>query len=219
MVRAARPLAVAVGIALAASPALADPIFASTTAAVGTVDPVWTVAAMHGGYNDGQARFDEILASVPFGDAWAWRVEGPVTMLANNASGSNGGVGNYTYFVFRQTFDLTGYDAATADLEFRWASDDVPGAVGWTPAFSLNGAALQAGSSGAYMLGAAVGLNSGFVSGLNTIDFYVQGNGQTDGFALSTLSFTAAPVPEPGSLLLLTFGLGFVAFRLGSRRV
>lgn len=217
--RVARPVAVAAAMVFAASAAMADPIFASTTAAVGSIDPVWKVAAEHGGYNDGKARFDDILANVPFGDAWAWRTEGPVTMLANNASGINGGMGNYIYFVFRQTFDLTGYDPATADLKFRWASDDVPGAVGWMPALSLNGGALQkAGTSGAYTLGGVVELNSGFVAGLNTLDFYVEGNGQTDGFALSRESFTAGVVPEPASLLLMACGLGGVMAAVRRRR-
>jgi len=215
--RGAGSIAAAAAMLVAATSSMAVPTFASTTAAVGGTDLVWDVAAEHGGYNDGLARFGHILGNVTFNDAWAWRHEGPVTMLANNASGSNGGI--YTYFIFRQTFDLTGYDPATADLKFRWASDDVPGAVGWMPAYKLNGAALQAGSSGAYALGGVVEVNSGFVAGHNSIDFYVEGNGTTDGFALETVSFTANAVPEPGSLLLMTCGLVGVTVALGRRRI
>jgi hypothetical protein len=51
-----------------------------------------------------------------------------------------------------------------------------------------------------------VTVSGGFVSGLNTIDFYVQGNGLWDGFALETVSFTAN-IPVPAPLLLLGTGL------------
>ena len=187
-------------------------------------DPGWSVAWEHGGYNDGVSTFNAVLANQPFGPAYYWGVEGGVPMIANNSSGSNGGIGSYVYFVFQQSFDLTGYNPSTADLQFQWGCDDVPGAVGWTPEFSLNGGALQgAGTCGAYSLGSTVDLNSGFVSGINTIDFLVEGNGQTDGFELSTISFTARQsgppptgVPEP--LTLSLFGAGFAGAAALRRR-
>lgn len=213
----ARAVAVATGMFVVAASAMADPTFASTTASVGSVDAVWKVAAEHGGYNDGLSRFEHILSNVTFGDAYAWRTEGAVTMLANNVAGNNDGMNNFMYFIFRQTFDLSGYDPATVDLRFRWASDDVYSAVGWTPAISLNGSAPQmGGTSGAYALGDVVQLNSGFKPGLNTLDFYVEGNGQTDGFALSTQSFSVAAVPEPSAGLLMALGLGVLV--AGARR-
>ncbi|MFO0376125.1 MAG: hypothetical protein ACK51N_03660, partial [bacterium] len=76
------------------------------------------------------------------------------------------------------------------------------------PAFRVNGGSFvnYIGSTPAnriptYSLSAPQSITSGFVPGLNTIDFYVQGNGQTDGFALQVVSFTA--VPTPGSAALL----------------
>ncbi len=59
--------------------------------------------------------------------------------IANTPSGDNS---IWTFFVFRQTFDLTGYDATTADLKFQWAADDSGEGHSlrgtWVPKFSLN---------------------------------------------------------------------------------
>jgi hypothetical protein len=68
-----------------------------------------------------------------------------------------------------------------------------------------------------YSFGPTADLSSGFVSGLNEIDFYVEGNGTTDGFALNPISFTANAVPEPASMTLLGIaaasGLGYWGWR------
>lgn len=148
----------------------------------------------------------------PFAQAVNLSTSGREHWVADVSSGSHGGVGNWTYFVFRQTFDLTGYDPATANLTIRWAADD-SGEIfanrgSWIPSFSLNGGPMvnYLGSSlsnriPTYDYCDPQSITSGFVSGLNTIEFYVQGNGQTDGFALEVVSFTA--VPGPGALALL----------------
>ncbi|NBQ68693.1 MAG: hypothetical protein EBU46_07625 [Nitrosomonadaceae bacterium] len=139
------------------------------------------------------------ITATPGRDGW----------IANNSTGINGSyIGDYTFFVFHQTFDLTGYNASTANLKFQWAADDsYSDGVGWIPKFSLNGGPLTDGSwvgGYSYVLGNETTLTSGFVSGINYIDFYVEGNGVTDGFALKTLSFTAiSVVPELQTYVML----------------
>ncbi|MGH7245005.1 MAG: hypothetical protein ACREJD_16440 [Phycisphaerales bacterium] len=129
---------------------------------------------------------------------WDW--------IADIPSGTHGGVGNWTFFVFRQTFDLTGFNASTATLTFRWGGDD-SGEIfasrgSWIPEFRLNGGAFTyyPGSTPehripTYSYSPWVSL-TGFAPGINTIDFYVEGNGQTDGFGLQVQSFTATSCPS-----------------------
>jgi hypothetical protein len=138
--------------------------------------------------------------------------------IANNDTGNNGIFGDppWIKFVFRQTFDLTAYDPSTASLSFLWAADD-SGQVfarrgSWTPKYRLNGGTLVdgvwPGGESYFFSNTPTTINSGFIAGLNTLDFYVQGNATTDGFALETVSFTASPiasVPEPSSLAIYVF--------------
>jgi hypothetical protein len=209
-------LAATAAILVSGVSAQAAPVFSSTS------DPSsWQVATNVGG-TDGQ------FSSFPTtGFATAVGIVGRTTdgtgWIANNSTGTNGPLGDWTFFVFRQTFDLTGYNPATADLKFKWAADDSGQGFAirgtWTPKFSVNGGALVTGSwppdGYTYDFGPEVDLSSGFVSGLNTIDFYVEGNGVTDGFALQTVDFTATSVttgvPEPVTLSLFGAGLAGAA--------
>ena len=60
-------------------------------------------------------------------------------------------------------------------------------------------------------------VTSGFIDGVNTIDFYVQGNGVTDGFALKSLGLDAdrrnPTTSVPGPLPALGLISGFLSSR------
>ncbi len=203
--------AVAVWLTLGATEGYSGPIFYATSDA-----SHWQVATKVGGTDGSFSSFP--TTGFDTATAITWRPG----WIANNSTGTNGSIGTWTFFVFRQTFDLTGYDATTAHLQFQWAADD-SGQVfawrgAWTPKYRLNGGALIAGTwppdGDSYSFGPTLDLSSGFVSGSNVIDFYVEGNGVTDGFALKPISFTAtSTVPEPASLTLfgiaLAAGLGY----------
>lgn len=164
---------------------------------------------------------DSVAVSGRFSDGVGW--------IANNATGTNSSLGGWTQFVFRQLLDLQGYDPTTARLSFQWAADDSGEGFAlrgsWIPRFRLNDGALTPGSwstSSTYDLGLSTELSSGFVAGINTIDFYVQGNGVGDGFALRALGFAASPLSTPqvpAPLPLLGAGVSLAwARRLRRRR-
>lgn len=207
---------------LAAARAVAAGVIASTAVGAWAADPVfkstsdvtaWEVATTVGGVDGAFSSFP----TTGFAPAVAitGRESEGIGWIANNASGSNACcVGNWTFFVFRQSFDLAGFDASTASLSFRWAADDSGEGFAdrgsWRPKFRLNGGDLIAGqwATGAtYELGLTTTLTEGFVAGENTLEFFVEGNGVTDGFALQTVAFTAA-VPEPETWAMLLAGIG-----------
>lgn len=118
------------------------------------------------------------------------------------------------YYVYQTTFDLTGYDVTTASLSGMIAADD-------SVAVYLNGSGLAAfnGSTGFSSLTPFL-ISSGFVSGVNTVDFVVHNDDGPTGLMVDDTVATAQ-TPEPGSLLLMATGLaggGFLVLRRSRSR-
>ncbi len=118
----------------------------------------------------------------------------------NTDSALNGATGRFDY---RTTFDLTGFDASSAALSGRWSADNAGLNI------LINGVATGQTVSGFNAFN-SFSVASGFISGINTIDFVVRNDGGPTGLRVEgalTASAVVAPVPEPMSLAILGIGL------------
>jgi uncharacterized protein (TIGR03437 family) len=104
------------------------------------------------------------LVGIP-GFNWITNAASPVSKwISPRADGGNNSVGNYTY---RTTFDLTGLNPATALITGRYAVDN-------SGLIKLNDNQVQpAVSDPGFLNWNAFTINSGFVAGVNTLDFVV----------------------------------------------
>ena len=119
----------------------------------------------------------------------------------NSDSALDGAVGQFDY---RTTFDLTGFSASNAALVGKWSADNAGVNI------LINGVSTgQTVTSFDTFNGFSV--TSGFIDGLNTIDFLVRNDGGPTGLRVEGV-LTASPISEPVSLAILGVGLAGVGF-------
>ena len=123
----------------------------------------------------------------------------------NTDSALDGASGQYDY---RTTFDLTGFVATTAALNGQWSADNAGIDI------LINGVSTgqTVASFDAFQ---NFSVASGFIDGINTIDFLVtNGDGPTGLRVEGALTATAdvSAVPEPMSLAILGVGLAGAGF-------
>ena len=131
----------------------------------------------------------------------------------NSGSSLDGPVGDYTY---RTTFTLAGFIASTASIAGQWAVDNTGIDI------LLNGVSTGISNPDGFSAFKMFSLSSGFVDGLNTIDFVVNNAGGPTGLRVDLVGTATAsvPVPEPASLIILggtLLGLGLVRRRRAQR--
>ena len=173
----------------------------------GAVDPHYTVSG--GGVgpatyleNPPHPSYFPNSAVGGLGSAWIW----------HSASGNE--ISNPETYNFSTTFNLTGFNPATAAISGLWGTDNQGIDI------LLNGHSL-----GISLLGVIVenfntlhtfNIGSGFFqAGLNTLTFVVQNNGGPGAFR-AELSGTVSAVPIPAALPL--FASGLAAFGVFARR-
>jgi hypothetical protein len=130
----------------------------------------------------------------------------------SHSSNGNPGSGTTT---FRLSFDLTGLNPATAQITGRWGVDN----LGVIFLNGVNtGVSLPVFTTANFTSLASFAINTGFVSGINTLDFAIQDLGQPLAFRVDDLAGTAdprvpGPVPAPAALALFGLGLAGIALR------
>jgi hypothetical protein len=118
----------------------------------------------------------------------------------------NGPVATYDY---QTTFSLTGFSAASAMITGQWASDNEGVDI------LINGISTGQMTTSQFTAFTAFTITSGFVAGLNTIDFIVHNDGGPTGLRVEQTG-TANAVPEPAALAL--FGVGAAMLGFARRR-
>ena len=144
-----------------------------------------------------------------------WAPTSTAQYIWQTAAGTPGSVTR----TFRTTFTLdAGFNPLTAVITGRWSTDNQGQNI------RLNGVASGMTSAG-FSSFTNFTLTTGFVAGLNTIEFVVADFGQPASLAVEQLRGTANPtntppgttVPEPSTVVLMAAGLFGVAV-VGARR-
>jgi hypothetical protein len=140
--------------------------------------------------------------------------------ISVNANGSSAGSGTYD---FETTFDLTGFDPSTAQITGRFAGDNhITGTL-------INGTSVASATSDTFVAYTSFSITSGFVAGLNTLEFFVTDDGAPMALRVDALAGTASPigtgpgpgtgVPEPGTVVLLaTACLATIGLKVRSKK-
>lgn len=182
-------------------------------------DPHYSLLAVPSGSTQLRVRTSASGFPIPpyIGDNTLSRWVGP-----NNTADLVSPPGNYT---FRTTFDLAGFVASTASISGKWSSDNDGVDI------LLNGISIGAVATAfdQFTQGfAPFTITSGFVAGVNTLDFIVHNGGTGIGnnsggsnpAALRVeMTGQATAVPEASSFLVIGLGgiFAFGAIGLGKR--
>jgi len=126
----------------------------------------------------------------------------------NNLDGPNG-----TY-IYQTTFNLTGFNAATAAIVGGWTSDN----DGIGILLNGNNTGTPPTDFAQFSLGfAPFTISGGFLPGLNTLDFLVDNGGGPTALRVEmsgTADLAATPLPSTWTMLIAGFiALGFFAYR------
>ncbi|MGD0276024.1 MAG: VPLPA-CTERM sorting domain-containing protein [Syntrophales bacterium] len=183
----------------------------NTLLSAGAIDPHYTLIQSADPSFPGPAAYvvDDAFAAF----AWSYtgiNANGPYSKWLSPNPDNSLAWGSYIY---QTTFNLTGLNPSSALITGQWSTDN----EGYD--ILLNGHStgntIMIGDSHAFCDFHPFTISSGFVSGLNTLDFIVHNDGGPSGIRVEMSgTANAATVPIPGAVWLLGSGLiGLVGIR------
>lgn len=161
------------------------------------VDPHYQLTMSADPTHSGPRAFVVIDDDWPIGGPWIANSD-DAQWIAPRADGD--AISFPGQYVYRTTFDLTGFDPNTAEVAGQWATDDLGTDI------VINGVSTGQSSNG-FATAASFSITSGFVEGINTIDFLLTNSGSVDSpTGLYVIIQGTAEVPEPATLSCLLVG-------------
>ena len=194
---------------------IAAPLSAATVATLNTGISLGNVA-LPGGATDPRYTTQETGTAAVVVENFGWGGTGiPGSWLPNTADSKwiwqtvSGGPTNVAR-TFRRSFDLTGYNVATASITGRWSTDNLGTDI------VLNGVSTG-GTCNGFGAWCNFSAATGFVAGINTLDFRITDVGAISGFRAEGL-VDATMVPEPAAWAMLITGFGLTGAAMRRRR-
>jgi hypothetical protein len=153
-------------------------------------------------------------AVAPF---WNWMPNSSTSKwISPVQNGGSTGVPNGNY-IYKTTFDLTGLNPSTAEIQGRLSSDDYVGSV------LLNGVNTGITQTVSFQGWTNYSILNGFVSGVNTLEFVADNGYLLQGFRNEFTKAVAEPtsqnVPEPLTILGSATALAIGSFFKRKRKL
>ena len=168
-------------------------------ASPGSTDPHYTVTSDNNGTPAAAVTFNCCYFSDGPNSDW----------ISVNDTGSDGSV----FYDFQTTFLIpVGFDPTTASISGLFAADN------HVTATKINGTTVVGATTDTFDFYTPFSIISGFVSGVNTLDFIVKDDGPPSSLRVDSLTGSVSPssgAPEPASISLLAGGV--VLLGLGRR--